>query len=405
MRVLYSHRVHSRDGQSVHIEELVGALRRAGHDTRIAGPGFYTRADFGGESRLVPTLRKFVPAAFFEVLELLYNVPAMLQAVRTCRGWKPELIYERNNLYFFCGALLRRWHRVPFYLEVNSPLAAERAQFGGLRLRSLAARLERTVWRSADRVFVVTAALGEIVAAAGVARDRIVVTPNGIDLDAFPATPYRARRGEAVTIGFIGFVREWHGVDAVIAGLAAEPVDPPIRLVIAGDGPVRPALERQAASLGVSHLVEFAGLQPRARVPGLIASFDIALQPRAVAYASPLKLFEYMACGRAIVAPDQPNIREILDDDETGVLFDPDAPGDLWRAIRALAADPDRRERLGRAARTRLDERNYTWLGNAARITALAAADAVRRGGASAPQLPPLDRSVSPEAGSRRTTP
>jgi glycosyltransferase involved in cell wall biosynthesis len=290
---------------------------------------------------------------------------------------------------------------VPLYLEVNSPLAAERIAFNGLRLRSLAARLERMVWRAADRVFVVTAELGEIIAAAGVARDRIVITPNGIDLEAFPDRPYRARAGEPVTIGFIGFVRDWHGVDAVIEGLAADRVQPPIRLVIAGDGPARPGLERQAAALGVSHLVEFTGLQPRNRVPELIAGFDIALQPRAVSYASPLKLFEYMACGRAIVAPDQPNIREILDAGETGVLFDPDRPGDLWRAIRALADDPERRERLGRAARSRLEERDYTWRGNAGRITTLAAADSGHRGGGGAAlRHSACDRSSRRETGS-----
>lgn len=398
MRILYSHRVHSRDGQSVHIEELVKALRHSGHDVRVAGPPLYERADFGGESRLVPALRRLAPAVLFELMEILYNVPAALQTRRTCRGFVPELVYERYNLYFFCGMLLKWWFGVPLYLEVNSPLAAERAQHGGLRLRALARRCEGLVWRAADRVFVVTAALGDMVAAAGVDRDRIVVTPNGIDLAAFPAAPYRARRGEPVTIGFIGFVREWHGVDAVIAGLAADRTDPPIRLMIAGDGPARPALERQAAMLGVADRVEFAGLQPRARVPELIARFDIALQPRAVPYASPLKLFEYMACGRAIVAPDQPNIREILDNGETGVLFDPAEAGAGWRAIRDLAADPARRERLGAAARHRLVQRDHTWEGNAARITALASGDVAPRG-AGAPAGPPLDRSARRETG------
>jgi glycosyltransferase involved in cell wall biosynthesis len=398
MRILYSHRVNSRDGQSVHIEELIKALRRHGHDVRVAAPSLYERADFGGESRLVPALRRVAPAALFEVMELLYNIPALLQARRNLRGFAPELIYERYNLYFFCGLLLKRWLGIPLFLEVNSPLAAERSRFGGLRLRALAARLERMVWRSADRVFVVTTALGDSVAAAGVARDRIVVTPNGIDLATFPAVPYRAHPGEPVTIGFVGFVREWHGVDAVIAGLAAEPVDPPIRLVIAGDGPARPALEEQAARLGVADRVEFAGVQPRDRVPELIGSFDIALQPRAVPYASPLKLFEYMACGRAIVAPDQPNIREILGDADAGVLFDPDQPGALWRAIRDLAADPARRERLGRAARARLEQQNYTWQGNAARITALAEGETALLAGGAA-RARPLRRSAPRETG------
>jgi glycosyltransferase involved in cell wall biosynthesis len=398
MRILYSHRVQSRDGQSVHIEELVKALRRTGHEVRVAGPLLYERAGFGGESRLVSVLRRLVPPLLFEIIELLYSLPGVIRAWRTCRGFAPELIYERYNLYYFCGTLLKYWFRIPLYLEVNAPLAAERTRFGSLRLRALAARCERAVWRSADRVFVVTASLGEIVAATGVERSQIVVTPNGIDLAAFPTAPYHASPGAPVRLGFIGFVREWHGVDAVIAGLASERTSPPIRFVVAGDGPARPELERQAAALGVTDIVEFVGLQERDRVPQLIASFDIALQPRAVAYASPLKLFEYMACGRAIVAPDQPNIREILDE-ETGVLFDPAAPGALWHAIRDLAADPARRERLGRAARARLEERDYTWAGNAARITTLAAGGSLRPDAGAAPPQRPLDRSGRRETG------
>jgi glycosyltransferase involved in cell wall biosynthesis len=109
-------------------------------------------------------------------------------------------------------------------------------------------------------------------------------------------------------------------------------------------------------------------LAPHEDVPRLVAGFDIALQPRAVAYASPLKIFDYMAAGRAIVAPDQPNIREILTDGETAVLFDPARPGAMWAAVLRLASDPALRTRLGAAARSEVAHRRYTWTGNAARL-------------------------------------
>jgi glycosyltransferase involved in cell wall biosynthesis len=173
------------------------------------------------------------------------------------------------------------------------------------------------------------------------------------------------------------------GLDAAIAGLAAERGDPAVRLIIGGEGPARPALEAQAEALGVSDLVQFIGLQRRAEVENVIRGFDIALQPRAVAYASPLKLFEYMACGRSIVAPDQPNIREILRDGETALLFNPNEPGAMWRAVRRLAADPRLREEIGQAARRALDTNDYTWEGNAARITEAVASDLIRRGSVS----------------------
>jgi glycosyltransferase involved in cell wall biosynthesis len=377
LRVLYSHRVQSRDGQSVHIEGLVNALRHIGVEVFIAGPSVYERAKFGGEGAPIAAVRRILPGALIELAEIYYNIPAYLRLRRAYKTFSPDVIYERYNLYFLAGTLLAWWNRIPFYLEVNSPLAEERARYGTLRLRRLAKALEGWVWRSADIVFVVTEVLKGIVVAAGVDSERIIVVPNGIDPGAFPATPYQARPGAPITIGFIGFVRDWHGLDAVIAGLV-QPHDPPIRLIVAGDGPARPALERQAQQLGVEGRVQFIGVQPRRSIPDLIQSFDIALQPRAVSYASPLKLFEYMAAGRAIVAPDQPNIREILNHDETAMLFDPEEPAALWGAIRRLAADAQSRERLGFAARQALDARNYTWEANAVRITEAIASDSSR---------------------------
>jgi len=157
---------------------------------------------------------------------------------------------------------------------------------------------------------------------------------------------------------------------------------PRLDLVVVGDGPARPALERQAAALGIADRVRFTGLSPHADVPGMVAGFDIALQPRAVAYASPLKLFDYMAAGRAIVAPDQPNIREILTDGETALLFDPARADGVWTAVLRLAGDAGLRGRLGGAARAEIERRRYTWAGNAARLVAWAARDRVPREGA-----------------------
>jgi glycosyltransferase involved in cell wall biosynthesis len=261
------------------------------------------------------------------------------------------------------------------FLEVNSPLVEERIRFGQLRLRRLATALERYVWRSADKVLVVTGVLQQKVAAAGVPPQRIAVVPNGIDPAQFSGLPVRAAADGKLVLGFVGFVRDWHGLDTVIAAMAAQGGDG-LRLVVVGDGPARPALQAQAAALGLGDRVSFTGLQPREAIPGLVAGFDIALQPLVVSYASPLKIFEYMAAGRAIVAPDQPNIREVLRDGETAVLFQPAEAGAMWRAIQRLAADAGLRRRLGEAARAEIAQRDYTWRGNAARVAQWAAESA-----------------------------
>jgi glycosyltransferase involved in cell wall biosynthesis len=219
MRILYSHRVQSRDGQGVHIEELVAAFRQAGHEVLVVGPGFYDQAAFGGESRMVAMLRRRLRGPAAELAELAYNLLAYRRLHRSWKAFRPDLIYERCNLYFLAGTWLTRRTGTPLYLEVNAPLAEERRLHGGLALAALAAQLEHSTWRAAARLLPVTAVLAERLALAGVDPARITVMPNGADPARFHA---RAEPpGDApVVLGFVGFVRAWHGLDRVIAGMA-----------------------------------------------------------------------------------------------------------------------------------------------------------------------------------------
>ena len=374
MRILYSHRIQSRDGQSVHLEQMVAALGAAGHQVLVVGPRFYERSEFGGESRLVSLIRTRLPLWVGTLAEIGYNVPAFWRLLHAARQFRPDLIYERYNLFYLAGTWLARWRRVPLFLEVNSPLAAERARYGGIGLPGLARRLEAYVWRSADKVLAVTGVLKRMIERAGVPADRIEVIPNGIDPAEFADLAPCVQRGGRVVLGFVGFVREWHGLDGVIAAMAAARDTAPMDLIVVGEGRICAELERQAASLGLAERVHFTGLRPRDQIPALVAGFDIALQPRVVDYASPLKIFDYMAAGRAIVAPDQENIREILRDGETALLFDPSRPEAMWQAIARLAGDAGLRQRLGAAARAEIARRDFTWAGNARRVAGFVAA-------------------------------
>jgi glycosyltransferase involved in cell wall biosynthesis len=369
MRILYSHRINSHDGQGVHVMELVRALRAAGHEVHMVGPAFFEQAGFGGESKLVARMRRLLPGALSELAELAYNIPAYLRLKAAWRALRPDFVYERCNLYFLAGAWLARRHGARLFLEVNSPLADERARHGGLRMASLARRLERFTWRSADRVLPVTEVLAGILAANGVDPARITVIPNGVDPARFPPR-HPAEEGGAVRLGFVGFVRAWHGLDKVIEGMAGSTQDS--RLTVVGEGPAIADLQALAERLGIARRVRFAGLVAPELVGTCVAAFDIALQPSATPYASPLKIFDYMAAGCAIVAPDQANIREILVHGETAWLFDPASPAEMWRGVEALIGDSGLRNRLGEAARATIARRNYTWDGNAARVIALA---------------------------------
>lgn len=378
MRLLYSHRTKSADGQYVHIRALTEALTRRGVDLFMTGPDEWgppapraldAAAGVGG-------LRSALPKPLYELAELGYSAPAYLRLERAARAFRPDALYERYNLFYHAGLRLARARRLPMLLEVNSPLVEERARHGGLALARLAQASERGLWRGADAVLPVTGVLARMIERAGAAPDRIHVVQNGVEPDqllAHDPRPARARYGleGRLVLGFAGFVRAWHGVDRVLRFMASSDRRD-LHLILVGDGDVAPDLKRLATELGLASRFTVTGVVQREDVAGLIAAFDVALQPAATAYASPLKQFEYMAAGKAILAPDQPNIAEILTDGADAVLFSPADDVAMGRALARLVDDAALRARLGAAARETLVRKDLTWDGNARRVEAVA---------------------------------
>ena len=383
MKILYHHRTASKDGQAVHIDEMIHALRGLGHEVRVVSPGMHAGegpSDMGAETGWVERLRSRLPKAVYELLELGYSLVAYRRLAAASREFQPDVIYERYNLYLLAGLMLKWRLRIPLLLEVNAPLVDERMRFGGLGLPWLGRWAERRVWQGADVVLPVTEVLAGYVRARGVLSERIVVIPNGINESHFAQAPdavsAKAALGwqGALVLGFTGFVRDWHGVDKVLRWLVSGDAPANARLLMVGDGPARAELEALACELGLQSRVRFTGVVPRQDVPNYVAAFDVALQPAVVAYASPLKLFEYLALGKAVVGPRQPNLEEVLTHDDNALLFDPQVPGSLEAALSALCQDSALRERIAQGAGRTIGRLGLTWHANATRVAALAAA-------------------------------
>ena len=201
MRVLYHHRTASKDGQAVHIEEMITALREQGHEVRVVAPGGGSEepsGQMGAEAGWVAKLRARLPKAVYELMELAYTLVAYRRLAAAAREFKPDVIYERYNLFLLAGAMLKRRTGLPLLLEVNAPLAEERGKFGGLGLPRLARWAEAKAWRAADFVLPVTDVLADHVRAVGVPESRIVVVPNGINEAHFAAAPSQAEAKAAL---------------------------------------------------------------------------------------------------------------------------------------------------------------------------------------------------------------
>lgn len=380
MKILYHHRTQAEDGQAVHIRALIAAFRALGHELRevslvprTAAPGPARPARFAWVAR--------APRFARELAEYGYGRVARGRLLAAAREFGPDFLYERYAFGNTAGIHAARVLAKPLVLEVNSPMVLELERTRGLSFPALARRIEGEVFRSATLVCAVTGVLRDMLVELGVARERILVTPNGVDLERYAYAPDARARARAalglgagaLLLGFVGFYRDWHRLDLVLEALRA-PELAAAELVLVGEGPAREALEGRARELGLGARVHFVGPRAHAEIPALLPAFDLALVPAINAYASPLKLFEYMAAGLAVVAPDQPNLREVLTHERDALLVPSGQPAPLRAALVRLALDAPLRARLGAAARARVTALDLTWQGNARRVLAAVAA-------------------------------
>lgn len=377
MKILYHHRTASRDGQSTHIEEMIRGLRANGHLVHECAPTVAGQASSGGSAGWVGQLKAVLPRQMYEIAELAYSLVAYKRLVGAIKEFQPDGIYERYNLYLLAGIWVKRKSGLPLILEVNAPMVVERRQYGGLSWPRLAEWAELYVWKNADLLLPVTQVLADYMVSRGIKSERIHVIPNAINPQHYENLPTvsdaKATLGLTgrTVIGFTGFVREWDRLDRIVKWMACQGAEYNLHLLVIGDGPARAEVQKCADSLGISDRLTFTGVVKREQVPALSMAFDIALQTALVPYASPLCLFEYLALAKAIVAPDQPNHREILHDGVNSLLYAPDDPQGIEKALEALCLNLDLSCKVALAAPLVIQVKELTWGQHAKKVAVL----------------------------------
>jgi glycosyltransferase involved in cell wall biosynthesis len=295
-------------------------------------------------------------------------------------GMRADFVYQRHQLGSYAGLELARRLGVPLVLEFNgSEIWVERNwRTGRLLFGKELECLELRNLRDASLVVVVSAPLRDYVLAQGVAAERVLVNPNGVDVDAL--APYRElspsrwreRLGlrEAPTVGFIGTFGLWHGVKLLPA--LAEAV-PEARWILIGGGDLLEEVRLEIEARGLSDRVRVTGVLERARALEMLACSDVCVSPHVPNpdgtpfFGSPTKLFEYMGLGRAIVASDLDQIGEVIEHERSGLLCPPGDVEAAADAVRRLLADGPLRERLAREALRRAAD-EYSWSAHVRRI-------------------------------------
>ena len=374
-RILYHHRIRADDGQAVHVKELIGALRAAGHDVHECA---LVPKTTGVEAARKAGLwqRLSLPRPAVELLEILYDRRGRAMLREAARTFRPHFVYERHALHCRTGLDVARQLGLPLLLEVNSPMVAEMQQLGRLRFRRRALATEREVLGGADAVLAVTRVLGDLLVPAGARVDHLHVIGNGAVPERYDAAAQQLARtlratwdlpSGAFVLGFVGYARPWHRLDLVL-DVMTRPGLEALALVVLGEGPALPALIERTKALGLGARVRFLGAVPGTALPAHVLACDGALIPAINAYASPLKLFDSLAAGVVTVAPDQPNLRETVRDGENALLFEPGSADALAGQLARLVGDRGFAQRLGAAGRDSLVRNRWTWAGNAERV-------------------------------------
>ena len=352
-------------GPRTHVLGVIGGFRTAGWEVRTFIVGDRMPAAVrNSERRLAQGPAAAVTADVGRLaLRHLYGFRAQREL-----GGGVDWVYERLASF---QALGRRFHQagVPWLLETNALLYEEAVtERRTVALGRYARRLELAAYRECDVVVSVSEELADAVAhQARVTRDKIVVVPNGVDTDAFDPERWSvpATTGD-FTVVFVGSLVAWQGLEPLLHAVAklrdADAIR--MRVIIAGDGPLRGALEHLVEALGLQGWVQFLGDLAHDEIPAVIAAGDIAysghvdLRGNRV-FRSPLKLYEYMAMARPVLASDMSDARALVGPDR-GFLFPPGDVAGLQGVLRAAYSQRECLRTMGRIARAEVVAR-HSW--------------------------------------------
>ena len=390
MRILYysphpTLSLRDKAGYATHMRSMMAAFRQLGHDLypHIMGGGDSDSSDVAQSTPHTV----FKKAGRYVIPKIVWSSLKDYRLVQIDRrykynlsdiinSFKPDLIYERANYLQTSGIEVARDHGIFHILEINSPLVEERTVLGERTLFYKKARsIERWQLKNTNICVVVSSALEKYFRKMYNIDDiEYMITPNAVNVDDVRVDNEKKRsiidkyklHGN-ITIGFVGSFFKWHGLDILIKSFKIVSTSRDnIRLLIVGDGSIMHMLKKMVEDLGLSGKVNFTGSVDHREVYTYIDCMDIAVLPNSHWYGSPVKLFEYGALGKAIIAPDNAPVRDVMVDGIDGLLVSPSVSS-LTDKIETLLNNKELRSKIGNSFRSKVFN-NYTWAKNAERI-------------------------------------
>ena len=359
-------------GASVHVEQLANALRNSGDEVDVYYLNRFTSVEASVQSSYRGFLKKKLWRYLNQVNALVSNLSYFVKEWKIISKNKPDVILLRYNFLNVSLPLIAWLKRIPLILEVNAPMAYENKKFSdhAVKLPLIPEFIEWLNITISRRVIVVSSQLKEYYKKWSVSKEKIVVIPNGADSIKFHPRTDGSKiisqfdlKGKIV-LGFIGSFHYWHGLENLegfIKSVILEYRNSAFLLV--GEGPLKSKLEELFSAEEYEGRVFFSGYVPHEKIPEYVAAMDIVLAPYPKLeffYYSPLKLYEYMSAGRAVVASSIGQIAEVIVDKENGILYEPGDFSDMLTKTKLLIEDKKLRNKVGVNARE-LIENKYNW--------------------------------------------
>jgi glycosyltransferase involved in cell wall biosynthesis len=365
-------------GAASHIKGVVKGLESLGVRVQIISNDLIAGLSFPDERfQMIPPQPGGGTRALFDIHN---NLVFTRGAVPLIARANPDFIYQRYARFSWAGVVAALQTKRPLLLEYNGSEVWVGKHWDRVGSLDLLERYERLNLDAAARIFVVSDVERRNLEVRGVRPDKIVVNPNGVDVEFFrPGIGGDERRRELgikddeVVAGFVGTFGPWHGVEKLAAAIKSMPLDLRVRFLLVGSGSLHAEVEQELAREVNEGRVIFTGAVGHDRVPRLLDACDILVAPHVPLadgsefFGSPTKIFEYMAMGKGIVASRLGQIGEVLVDRETALLVEPGNVEELTAAIVEMVKSETLRVKLGLKARE-VAEREHTWVHNARRV-------------------------------------
>lgn len=358
--------VFGSKGCSIHVQEIVRSfLKRGDHvDLFVARTGGDTPDEFSqcGLHVIAPERAEDVAGREIAAQTVARRIHETMESQAPY-----DLVYERHSLWSSAGPDFAMVQGIPSILEINAPLIDEQMKHRHLVDVELAIATSRAAFDTATSLAVVSEEVATAIEADfAIESSKLHVVPNGVDTQRFSPDVPASMPAEDFTIGFVGSLKPWHGVETLLQAFQFMQREcRNSRLLIIGDGPMQRQLQADYCTpdSDLSSRVHWIGSVPPGEVPGYLASLDVAVAPYPNLpdfYFSPLKVYEYMACGLTTVASDIGQLKSIIQHRIDGFLYNPDSIAGLASTLSMLAEQSAVRTEVGQRARTRAVE-EFSW--------------------------------------------